>query len=36
MIYSDGSSPTAEEGVEPVDTFISKLNKHKIDFFIEE
>ena len=36
MIYSDGSSPTAEEGVDPVDTFITKLNKHKIDFFIEE
>lgn len=36
MIYNDGSSPAADDGVDPVDTFISKLNKHKIDFFIEE
>ncbi len=36
MIYNDGSSPAANEGIDPVDTFISKLNKHKIDFFIEE
>ena len=36
MIYNDGSSPAAYEGIDPVDTFISKLNKHKIDFFIEE
>lgn len=36
MIYNDGSSPSADDGVAPVDTFISKLNKHKIDFFIEE
>ena len=35
-LYNDGSSPAVEEGVEPVDTFISKLNKHQIDFFIEE
>lgn len=35
-LYNDGSSPAVEEGVEPVDTFISKLNKHQIDFFVEE
>ncbi len=35
-LYNDGSSPAVEEGIEPVDTFISKLNKHQIDFFIEE
>lgn len=36
MIYNDGSSPAADESIDPVDTFIQKLNKHKIDFFIEE
>ncbi len=36
MIYNDGSSPQADESIDPVDTFINKLNKHKIDFFIEE
>ena len=36
MIYNDGSSPTADENIDPIDTFINKLNKHKIDFFIEE
>lgn len=36
MIYNDGSSPEAEEGVEPIDTFISKLNKHRIDYLVEE
>ena len=36
MIYNDGSSPAADENIDPVDTFINKLNKHKIDFFIEE
>ncbi len=36
MIYNDGTSPSADEGVDPVDSFIAKLNKHKIDFFIEE
>ncbi len=36
MIYNDGSSPRADENIDPVDTFINKLNKHKIDFFIEE
>ena len=36
MIYNDGSSPTADETIDPIDTFINKLNKHKIDFFIEE
>lgn len=36
MIYNDGSSPQADENIDPVDTFINKLNKHKIDFFIEE
>ncbi len=36
MIYNDGSSPTADESVSPVDTFIGKLQKHGIDFLIEE
>ena len=36
MIYNDGSSPKAEEGVAPIDTFVSKLDKHQIDFLIEE
>ena len=35
-LYNDGSSPAVEEGVEPIDTFIAKLNKHQIDFFVEE
>ncbi len=36
MIYSDGSSPEAEDGVEPIDTFIAKLNKHRIEYLVEE
>ena len=36
MIYNDGSSPAADETIDLVDTFIGKLNKHGIDFFIEE
>ena len=36
MIYNDGSSPEAEEGIEPIDSFISKLNKHQIDYLVEE
>lgn len=36
MIYNDGSSPEAEEGIEPIDTFIVKLNKHRIDYLVEE
>ena len=36
MVYNDGSSPEAEEGVEPIDTFISKLNKHRIEYLVEE
>ncbi len=36
MIYNDGSSPQAEEGVAPIDTFTAKLNKHQIDFLKEE
>ncbi len=36
MIYNDGSSPTADETAEPIDVFLSKLNKHNIDFYIEE
>ena len=35
-LYNDGSSPAVEEGVEPVDAFISKLNKHQIEFLIDE
>ena len=36
MIYNDGSSPAADETAEPIDAFLSKLNKHNIDFIIEE
>ena len=36
MIYNDGSSPVADETAEPIDAFLSKLNKHNIDFIIEE
>lgn len=36
MIYNDGASPVADEGIDPIDTFVNKLNKHQIDFFIEE
>jgi DUF1680 family protein len=35
-IYTGGESPTASEGVEPVDVLISKLNKMQIDFIVEE
>ncbi len=35
-IYSDGVSPTADETAEPIDSFLSKLEKHNIDFIIEE
>ena len=36
MIYNDGSSPATDETAEPIDAFLSKLNKHNIDFIIEE
>jgi hypothetical protein len=36
MIYNDGASPAADETAEPIDAFLSKLNKHNIDFIIEE
>lgn len=36
MIYNDGSSPVADETAEPIDAFLSKLNKFNIDFIIEE
>ena len=36
MIYNDGSSPEAEEGIDPIDSFLSKLNKHQIEYLIEE
>ena len=36
MIYTDGSSPATDETAEPIDAFLSKLNKHNIDFIIEE
>ncbi|MBE6749199.1 MAG: DNA polymerase III subunit gamma/tau [Ruminococcaceae bacterium] len=35
-IYTDGESPTANEGAEPVDVLITKLNKMQIDFIVEE
>ncbi len=36
MIYNDGSSPTADDTAEPIDSFLSKLDKHNIDFIVEE
>ena len=36
MIYNDGSSPSADETAEPIDVFLSKLNTHNIDFYVEE
>ena len=36
MIYNDGASPAADETAEPIDAFLSKLNKHNIDFIVEE
>lgn len=36
MIYDDGTSPTADDSAEPIDAFLSKLSKHKIDYIIEE
>jgi hypothetical protein len=36
MIYNDGSSPTADDDAEPIDSFLSKLDKHNIDFIVEE
>ncbi len=35
-IYTDGESPIANEGAEPIDVLISKLNKMQIDFIVEE
>lgn len=35
-IYTDGESPEAREGAEPVDVLIAKLNKMQIDFIVEE
>ena len=36
MIYREGSSPAAEEAVEPVDALIAKLRKMNIEFTLEE
>ena len=36
MIYNDGSSPAADETAEPIDAFLTKLNKFNIDFIVEE
>lgn len=36
MIYNDGSSPTADDNAEPIDSFLTKLDKHNIDFIVEE
>ena len=36
MIYNDGSSPAADDDAEPIDSFLSKLDKHNIDFIVEE
>lgn len=35
-LYNDGTSPEADDGAEPVDVLISKLNKMKIDFILDE
>ena len=35
-IYTDGECRVANEGAEPVDVLISKLNKMQIDFIVEE
>jgi len=35
-IYTDGKSPEAREGTEPVDVLITKLNRMQIDFIVEE
>ncbi len=35
-LYTDGSSPAVEDGAEPIDSFIGKLEKHRIDFIVEE
>ncbi len=35
-IYNDGASPTADDDAEPIDSFLSKLDKHNIDFIVEE
>ncbi len=36
MIYNDGSSPVTNDAFQPIDTFISKLKKHQIEFLIED
>ena len=35
-LYIDESSPAIDNTAEPVDSFIAKLQKHQIDFLIEE
>ena len=35
-LYTEGASPAVEDGAEPIDSFIGKLEKHRIDFIIEE
>ncbi len=36
VIYNEGNSPAAEETAEPIDALITKLNKLKIDYIIDE
>ena len=36
MLYTDGKSPAANDGVSPVDSLIMKLDKNRIDYLIEE
>ena len=36
MIYNDGSSPAADDGAEPIDVLLQKLDKHGINFLVEE
>lgn len=36
MIYNDGASPAADETAEPIDSLISKLDKHNVEYLIEE
>ncbi len=36
MLYTDGKSPAANDGVSPVDSLLMKLDKNNIDYLIEE
>ena len=36
MLYTDGKSPAANDGVSPVESLLMKLDKNNIDYLIEE